>query len=117
MTDKKTAWGFSLFFLFLAFSFFVSSGIFSEFDLKLLTLSQKEIPQIFDLPFSVFSVLGTFEVVSVILLACLVIVYKTNKFSVLFGFGLIAVVELFGKIMIHQKGPPLELLRTIHLLP
>lgn len=104
--------GFFLFFLFLLFSFLVYFGLFQNIDFKSLALFQKIIPRTFDWPFSVFSLIGTFELASIILLLILYFSSKINKIGVLLFYTLTIAIETFEKGIITQVGPPLSYLRA-----
>lgn len=104
--------GLGLFFVFIAFSVFVYLSTFQAFDYQALTFFQKNIPRSLDLPFSYFSLVGSFEVATVILLLIVYFSSKINKISVLFFYAIILGIETLGKGIIAQIGPPIELLRT-----
>ena len=104
--------GLGLFFVFIVFSVFVYLSTFQAFDYQALTFFQKNIPRSLDLPFSYFSLAGSFEVATVILLLVVYFSSKINKISVLFFYAIILGIETLGKGIIAQIGPPIELLRT-----
>ena len=104
--------GLGLFFVFIVFSVFVYLNTFQAFDYQVLTFFQKIIPRIVDLPFSYFSLAGSFEVATVILLLIVYFSSKINKISVLFFYAITLGIETLGKGIIAQIGPPIELLRT-----
>jgi len=104
--------GLGLFFVFIVFSVFVYLNTFQAFDYQVLTFFQKNIPRSLDLPFSYFSLAGSFEVATVILLLIVYFSSKINKISVLFFYAITLGIETLGKGIIAQIGPPIELLRT-----
>ena len=106
-----------LFLGFLIISLLVYFRFFQQLDLQTLTFLQKYIPGGVDLPFSVFSILGVFEIASIVLLLTLVFSQKINKIFVLLVFITTNLLEVLGKSIIAQISPPIEFLRTIKLLP
>ena len=59
-----------------------------------------------DTPLSIFSLLGSFEVTSLILIVILTKLKLKKGLIVLFVFGLGMGVELIGKIFLYHPGPP-----------
>lgn len=98
-----------LFFLFL--TFLVGNNLFNRLDIQVTKFLQNIIPRYLDVPFSSFSLVGSFEIVLLILLILWVKRSKLNYFYVLIFFGLFHVVELLGKIFINHPNPPLEFIR------
>lgn len=108
--------GVVLFIIFLCFSFLVSTNNLYTLDYSAVLLSQVFTPAIFITPFSVFSVLGSFEVTLIILILLLLLIKGVNKLGVFILFGILALIELMGKNYIAQIPPPRELLLTnLHL--
>ncbi|OGH48223.1 MAG: hypothetical protein A3A51_04350 [Candidatus Levybacteria bacterium RIFCSPLOWO2_01_FULL_39_10] len=104
-------------FLFIVFTIFVSAGVFREFDIALTANLQNIIPRVFDTPFSVFSILGSFEITFIAFFILVLFLFRGRE-VVVFAvfFVLLGVTELFLKSQIPQIAPPIELLRTnIHL--
>lgn len=98
----------SLLFLvaFIIFSVPVALGIFNELD-RLITLTlQSWLTTTLDLPLSLFSLLGSFEITSLILLAALTKLGIKKSLLVLTIFVLGIGLELLGKIFLFHPGPP-----------
>ncbi len=96
------------FFLLLIFSIlsiFVHFNLFKSIDLQTIILLQNVIPRNFDLIFSVFSLLGSVEIVLVIILILWYFIRKLNYFYVLLFFGIFHVIELLGKVLVNHPGP------------
>ena len=91
---------------FVIFSYFVHKNLFSSFDFDTTVKLQDNISRRFDTPFSLFSLVGSFEIVSLILLALLVVFKKLKGIFVLFFFVALHIPELFGKLFINHPGPP-----------
>ena len=82
-------WGIVILIAFIFFSYLVRSNLFTNLDFDTTVKLQNKIPLLFVTPFSFLSLLGSFEVVSVILLIGWAIMKKMNYIFVLFFFGLI----------------------------
>src|SRR3989344_6291653 len=61
--------------LFTAFTILVGMNLLSEIDVKATLIFQAIVPRIFDLPFSILSLLGSFEITAGILLAVMLALY------------------------------------------
>ena len=109
---QKVLLGTLLFAFFLVLSFLVYLKIFSSFDTKAIFFLQSFIPRSLDFLFSIFSLVGTFEIATLILLLILVFLKKVNKFIILLGYSLVSTVEVAGKSIIPQIAPPIDLNRT-----
>lgn len=102
----------SLFSFFVLFSYLVHKDIFTQFDFNTTVRLQDKIPRKLDDSFSFLSDFGKFEVMT---LALLVIVFVTRKFwSILafLGYGVMHVLELYGKFFVTHPPPPEFLIRT-----
>jgi membrane-associated phospholipid phosphatase len=82
-------------------------------DLEVVLALQHALTRSFDLPFSIFSLLGSAEVTALIFLVVVFLARSAQRFSLIFCFGSMTLIELIGKTMINQLGPPNELLRTV----
>lgn len=99
-------WGIVFFFAFLLFSLPVTFGIFSDLDRQITISLQSILSQSLDVSLSLLSLLGSFEITSLILIF---IVYKLKlkkSLIVLFIFGLGMGLELLGKTFLYHPGPP-----------
>lgn len=99
-------WGIVLFFAFLLFSIPVSLGTFASLDRQFTITLQSLLTKSLDMPLSLLSLLGSFEITSLILIF---IVYKLKlkkSLIVLFIFGLGMGLELLGKTFLYHPGPP-----------
>lgn len=106
---KKIAviFGSFLFFIgFFGFTLLVKSKVLNSFDFNTSVRLQKHIPHQFDTMLSLFSLIGSFEVI-IILLCILIVTHKkiVSYFIVLiFLFG--HIIEISGKTLFHHPGPP-----------
>lgn len=104
--------GLLLFTAFVFLSFLVAEDIFTEFDFNTTVRFQDFLPDGAVGIFSSFSLLGSAEVASLILLLTLFVFKLPGKLIVLMFYVLTGVIELAGKIMIEHQGPPIMFLKT-----
>jgi membrane-associated phospholipid phosphatase len=98
--------GVIIFILFVLFSYLVHKNIFIHLDFDTTVRLQDKISRRFDLFFSILSLVGSFEIVSVILLILWAYFRKLRYIFVLFIFGFFHVLEIFGKAFVTHPGPP-----------
>lgn len=98
--------GLLIFVFFAIFSYFVHANLFTSFDFNTTIKLQDNISHFFDMPFSLLSLLGSFEIVGLILFIILVKIKKLNTIFILLFFGLIHIIEFFGKAYVTHPGPP-----------
>lgn len=107
--------GSGLLLFFLLFTYLVHKDIFTQSDFDFTVLLQDKINRRFDPIFSTFSIMGNFEVLTVLLVGLLFVLRKLIAGIVLFGeFVFFHIIELFGKFYIHHPPPPQFMLRTEH---
>lgn len=110
-------YGSLIFAAFILFSYIVHKDVFTQFDFNTTVRLQDNVSRRFDSLFSLFSLMGNFEVLSVVLVILLLLRRK-----VFFGISAILLyisihfVELFGKIFVDHLPPPHFLLRTEKLV-
>jgi membrane-associated phospholipid phosphatase len=95
-----------LFAIFVAFSYLVHKNLFTALDFDTTVRLQNKIPLSFATPFSVLSLIGSAEIVSILLLILWAFVKKLRYIFVLLFFGVIHLFELFGKAFVTHPGPP-----------
>lgn len=98
--------GIITFLLFVLFSYIIHKNLFIHLDFDTTVKLQDRISRRFDSPFSALSLIGSFEIVSIILLVLWAYIKKLRYIFVLFIFGLIHVIEFFGKAFVTHPGPP-----------
>lgn len=98
--------GLILFISFVLFSYLVHKNLFSQLDFDTTVRLQNKIPEIFATPFSILSLIGSFEIVSVILLILWLFIRKLRYIFVLFIFLFFHLLELYGKAFVAHPGPP-----------
>jgi len=100
-----------LFAAFIIFSYLISISRFGRTDIRATVFVQSHISRIFDTPFSLLSLLGSFEIAVLILFILLCIRRKLITFIVLIIFGLSYFLEFLGKLFVVHPGPPAKFLR------
>ena len=96
----------TLFFLFGIFTLIVKSDRLMQFDFNTTVRLQDHIPQKYDVYLSVLSLIGSFEVLLVVLSGIMVLRRKLSGLYVIFIFVGIHLVEFIGKSFLHQPGTP-----------
>lgn len=112
--NKKNLAGLGLItvFAFGIFSFLVHKDLFTSFDFDTTVKIQNFIPRSFDTLFSSFSLIGSFEVTTLILLILVGINRKIESIGVIFLYIVALVVEVFGKLIIIHPNPPFMFFRN-----
>ena len=98
--------GATVFCLFVLFSYFVHKNLFIHLDFDTTVRLQDKISRRFDAPFSFLSLIGSAEIISVLLLVLWAYIKKLRYIFVLFIFGIIHAIEFFGKSFVTHPGPP-----------
>lgn len=112
--NMKAFWiGAGFFLTFLAVMLAETTRIFSSFDPAIVNFLQSGIPRSIDVPLSIFSLLGSFELTSLIVLILVIIIFRKKKiiYYPLGLFAAILVFELIGKILLYHPGPPSDYFR------
>jgi len=109
--------GVFVFILFVFFSYLVHKNIFNKFDFDTTVVLQNHMSRRFDDLFSIFSEVGAFEVMLVILIVVLLLVRRLfGAVLALLLFVGIHLIELFGKLYVNHPPPPNFMLRTKQLV-
>lgn len=96
----------TFFILFIIFTFIVKSKTLDTFDFDTTVRIQNHLPRRFDPILSFFSLIGSFEIIS-IFIGILLILFKRLRAILIIGlYGGAHVVEIFGKYFMHHPGPP-----------
>jgi membrane-associated phospholipid phosphatase len=112
--EKKGYFNVSILFT-LLFAFtttLVQFKIFASLDHYLLLGFQNLLPRNVDTLFSLFSLMGSAEIVGLFLLLTLFIFKKLRQIFVPLLFAILHIPELILKTYIEHPGPPFEFLRT-----
>lgn len=99
-------WGIYFLLAFILFSLPVALGIFNSLDQTVTVSLQNWFTVSFDTPLSLFSLLGSFEITTLILVFVLAKLGLKNSLIVLSVFFLGIGLELLGKIFLFHPGPP-----------
>ena len=102
--------------LFVGFSYLVHKDVFTQFDFNMTVRLQDHISRRFDGFFSLFSAIGSFEPMTLLLI--ILLLFRRKLWGILtFGlFGSMHLVEIFGKSFVSHLPPPEFLLRTQQLV-
>lgn len=107
----------SLFFLlFVLFSYLVHKNLFTQFDFDATVKLQDNLSRRFDSAFSFLSDIGAFEIMFGVLLVALVLLRRIRGVFVLGFFGLLHLIELYGKFFVSHRPPPEFMLRTERIM-
>lgn len=92
----------------LVLSYLVDRQALRALDYSSMAFLQMNIARYFDLPFSVFTLLGSAEVVTCIIFGLFLyfLIKKRQVFLGIFFYFLIFIIELAGKLYIYQPVPP-----------
>lgn len=97
---------FFVFSLFVIVSSFAHKDVFVSFDFDTTVRLQDNFSRRWDVWFSLLSLVGSFEIATVFLLALLVVRRKLRGIFALFLYGLLHIIEIIGKALITHLGPP-----------
>lgn len=107
-----------IFLIFVGFSYLVQKQNFNSFDFDTTVRFQDKIDASFaqrrgfDTLLSTLTLLGSFEVVSLIVLALLAIRRNLGLFVLIpFNFVALHLIEIFGKLFVRHPGPPFMFFR------
>ena len=104
--------GFVFFLSFFTFTVWVRSDALRPLDFDSMVKIQDRIPLSFDTFFSYLSVIGRFEYTVTALVIFLIFARKLTGIIPFFLFGMAHIIELIGKTILNQPGPPNMFLRS-----
>ncbi len=110
---KFLAAGFSFLALYLALFFLEVNFVFSRFDPSITETLQATLPRTVDIPFSFFSLFGSFEITTILVGLIALIIFRKEKvflWSLAF-FGFFHIFEIIGKRYLYHPTPPEEYFR------
>src|SRR5215469_4190634 len=103
---------------FLVFSYLVHRNHFVTFDFNNTVHLQDHISHRFDGPFSFLSVIGQWEVMTIVLAAIFLITKRFKAGIAALGFYILFhLIEIYGKYFVWHRPPPGFMVRTINLVP
>jgi len=100
--------------LFLLLLLLETTQLFTTVDPKTTLFLQSLIPRYLDMPLSLFSLLGAFELTSIVVLLLVYWLYWQKRIVYLplgILFSAILVLELVGKFLVYHPGPPKDFFR------
>ena len=114
-SDRATAAGGILFLIFVLFTAAVQANVFNTVDHQATAWLQESLPRAIAIPFSVFDLLGSAEVLTVLLLGLLATSRRRQDLVILALYGGLLLVELAGKLLVVHPGPPVFAHAGLHL--
>lgn len=112
---KRTSFfflGLFLFASFVSFSYLVHKDLFSNFDFDTTVRLQDNVSTRLDDFFSLLSDIGSFEILTAVLIILLIIWRKVRGILFFLAYVLFHLIELYGKFFVAHAPPPEFLLRT-----
>jgi len=94
--------------LYLVISILVHQDIFRSFDYSMMVWFQRFFSRVVDIPFSLITLAGSTEIISIILFGIFAWVFFFRKkiFLSICLYFMIFLIEIFGKIFIYHPPPP-----------
>lgn len=105
--------GVFLMLIYILVQILVVRQFFTAFDPQVTLWLQGVMPRSLDVILSVFSILGSVEIITIALLGLSLLFYKQHRlipYSFVL-FGVILVFEIMSKQFVYHPGPPLDLVR------
>lgn len=118
-TTTLAVWGAFSFLLFTILSALVFGGFFTSLDLLATLNLQRIVPRFLDLPFSIFSLIGSFEITTFVLFLIFLRLLKHKHFLAIFGLFLYVIghiIEISGKFFLFHPSPPFSLFRGVGII-
>ena len=103
--------GILVFLIFVSVSYLVHKDLFTQFDFNTTVRIQDQISRRFDTFFSVFSLLGSTELVTLFLIVLIIILRKLKRILIFVPYFMSFIIELYGKIFVIHPGPPFMFFR------
>jgi len=97
--------------VFIALSIGIHLKMLVSFDRQSMEFIQQYMPSSLDTSLSFFSLLGSFEVTTLILCVVLYLHKKIEGFNICILYGVGLVIELIGKNVLIHPGPPKQFFR------
>ena len=95
-----------LFLLFVSFSYLVHKNIFNSFDFDTTVRIQDHIDSRIETFFSFLSLLGSLEILSLVLIPIFLFRRKISSVLIPISYIFIHIFELYGKTFVQHLGPP-----------
>ena len=105
-----------LFFTFIYLSYLVAKETFTQIDFDSTVRLQDHLSRRWDLPFSVFSLIGSVEITGLVWLIIFgLCILKKHFKAVLFLplFFLASFIEIYGKLFVNHPAPPFLFYRGV----
>lgn len=112
--NKKTSYfviAIIAFISFLTFTLLIKNTHLNTIDYRSALFIQKYIPKKIDPILSVFSLIGSFEVLTFLLITILILTKKVKNFLIIILFVFGHLIEILGKTLLYHPGPPYPFFR------
>ncbi len=103
--------GFITLITFVIFSQLIKAEVFSSFDYDTTVRLQNHIPKSVDPFLSIFSIIGSFEIITLILAFILLLTKSVSRITVFISYLVAHAIELTGKTFLIHPGPPFMFFR------
>src|SRR5581483_8723987 len=97
------------------FSYLVHKDLFTQFDFNTTVRLQDKIPARFDSTFFFFSEIGSFEVLTIVLIFLLLLWRSLKAILFFITYGAFHLFEIYGKVFVDHLPPPQFMLKTKRL--
>jgi len=94
------------FFFFVFFSYLVKKDLFVQWDFDTTVRFQNKIPTFLDPYFSTLSLVGSFEIYTLLIFVVILLQRKLISFLIYLPYGLAHIIEIIGKIFLDHPPPP-----------
>lgn len=94
------------FFAFVVFSYLVKKEVFQQLDFDFTVKLQNHLPKKYDDYLSALSLIGSFEILSLLIIFLVLIRRKNISFLIFIPFIGAHLIEIFGKAFLRHPGPP-----------
>jgi len=91
--------------------------LWQAFDLETLLALQGTLPRVLDVPFSLFTLLGSAELTVALVFAIAFFAQRSRRLPLILSLGLATLIEFIGKTVINQPTTPDYLVRYVSLVP
>ncbi len=98
--------GILVFLAFVFVSYLVHKDLFTQFDFNTTVGIQDTISRRFDTFFSVFTLLGSTELMTLFLIVLIIVLGKLKRILIFVPYFVSFIIELYEKIFVVHPGPP-----------
>ncbi len=103
--------GFVILIIFVVFTQLIKAKALGSFDFDTTVRLQNHIPKSADSFLSIFSIIGSFEIITLILALILLLTKSVSRITVFISYLVAHAIELTGKTFLTHPGPPFMFFR------